>query len=82
MAKQPPRSPGARAMYPNHPSALTELDNAPARSVRGEPPGNPATRLYQHLKSSGYSRGPQPGEQEKPYWVPRTAPRAFRKRGK
>jgi hypothetical protein len=81
MAQQRNRPTAAQSLFPNHPSSADDL--ASARTVRAEPPGNPAARIYQNLKSSGYSRQPGPPEPwSKGPWFPHSAPRAMKKKGK
>jgi hypothetical protein len=65
----PARPSPAKSMYPHLPSALDDV----RKLVRGDPPGNPASRIYQNLKSSGYSRAPAPMEPRSMWNLPKAA---------
>ena len=66
----------AKALYPKHPSIEDTV-----RTVRGETGMNPAQRIWRVLVSTNEA-SKRPGEPQRPYWVPRSAPRAFKKKGK
>jgi hypothetical protein len=72
----------ARALHPNLASSADDL--ASQRTVRAEPPGNPAARIYQNLKSQYEAeRNPEPqGSFLSQLLSPTTAPKPWKKKGK
>jgi hypothetical protein len=77
MARQPPRSPGARAMFPNLPSSADDL--ASVKTARGEV-GSGAARIWNRLQSEyRASKNPEPPAWGSGMWFPKSSPAPKRK---